>query len=364
MTTVDIFDDYLSGHLNEAGRSEFERRLTVDPVFAQAFAEHRHLIDAMTMQANRETLHKKLQTIHREEFGIHAKTIPLSVQAFVGKHGRTIAVAASAAIIAVLSTVTLLSTGGYLLKKQGNEITELKRYVRDLRYSNEAIVENITKNNNKRTSYAPANLEGSAFALNNRGYLITSFHMVNGADSIFIRNNSTERTLATLVYSDPAYDLAVLKLDDEETTLGWQVPFTLKEKASDIGETVFTLGYPRREMVYGEGSLSSLSGFSNDSNMYQISIPVNPGNSGGPVLDETGNIIGVIRGKISGADAAGFAIKSNEILQSLRSIENDSLRQDLMATNVKKGSLRGLKRAEQVKRINPYVFNVLVYKGE
>src|SRR5204862_1098908 len=114
-------------------------------------------------------------------------------------------------------------------------------------------------------------------------------------------------------------------------TKNWPVTFRLKEKPADIGDKVFTLVYPRRDMVYGEGSVSPLSGYSNDTVMYQLSIPVNPGNSGGPLLDENGNIIGVIRGKIAGAEATGFAIKSGEIMNAVRETATDSAKQDICA---------------------------------
>ena len=188
--------------------------------------------------------------------------------------------------------------------------------------------------------------------------------MVNGADSIFVQNNTTERCHTKLIASDAKLDLAILKIENETLVKNWQVPFTLKEKTADMGEKVFTLGFPRKDIVYGEGSLSALSGYSNDTTMYQISIPVNPGNSGGPLLDENGNIIGLIRGKISGAEGTGFAVKANEILKSIRSLEKDSLQQNLLGQSSKKQSLKGLKRPEQIKRLNPYVFNVLVYKKD
>ncbi len=104
-----------------------------------------------------------------------------------------------------------------------------------------------------------------------------------------------------------------------------------------------------------------MTGFNNDTTMYQISIPVNPGNSGGPLMDEQGNIIGVIRGKQSSAEGTGFAIKSNFIKQTIDKLENDSLKKD-MALVTKKSNLRGLKRSEQIKKMQPFVFNVMVYK--
>jgi serine protease Do len=364
MRVTDLFDDYINNQLGESERQDFEKQLRTDVALATAFGEHRQLLGSLAIHEKREQLTKKLQAIHEKEVGINKGIISLQREDnFASRHGRTIAVAASTAFIAVLSTVAVLSAGGYLFRQQSNQITDLNRVVMELKASSDGIVEGITKPA-KKAAYAPANLEGSAFAINNRGYILTSFHVVNGADSIFVQNNTTERAHATLILSDPRLDLAVLKLDDAGLAKNWQVPFILKEKSADIGEKVFTLGYPRRDMVYGEGSVSSLSGYSNDTIMYQISIPVNPGNSGGPLLDENGNIIGVIRGKIAGAEATGFAIKSSEIMNAVRDTATDSVKADICAAVNRKGTLRSLKRSEQVRKINPYVFNVLVYKKD
>jgi len=235
--------------------------------------------------------------------------------------------------------------------------------VMELKASSDGIVEGIAKGS-KKSLYAPANLEGSAFAINNNGYIVTSFHMVNGADSIFIQNSTTERTLTKLIASDSKLDLAVLQVQNQDVCKAWQIPFSLKDKPADMGEKVFTLGYPRKEIVYNEGSLSALSGYSNDTNMYQISIPVNPGNSGGPLLDDNANIIGVIRGKITGAEATGFAIKANEIIRSIQDMNALDATSTISLNNTKKQNLKNLKRSEQIKKINPYVFNVLVYKKD
>lgn len=364
MNIVETFDNYLNDTLRSDEKKAFENRLEQDPVFAKAFTAHKTLVETLAQSAKRENLKQKLNSFHKELFGENTRIISMMREnSFAQRHGRTIAVAASTALVAVLATVAALSTGGYLLKKQNNEILELKRNVMELKYSNDGIVEGITKKKTK-TVYAPANLEGSAFALNNKGYILTSFHMVKSADSVFIQNESTERNHAKVVYADETIDLAILKINNSQITQGWQVPFGLKSKSAEIGENVFTLGYPRADVVYGEGALSSLSGYSGDTSMYQISIPVNPGNSGGPLLDEQGNVVGVIKGKITGAEATGFAIKARQILRSLEQNAPDSLKAELLSPISKKSSLRNLKRSEQVKRINPYVFNVLVYKAE
>jgi serine protease Do len=364
MRAIDLFDDYLEGRLKGEELNEFKSRLLRDASFAKAFEEHRLLIETLHSSAMREELKHKLREIHSREIG-NGKVVPLQKsENFAQKHARTIAVAASTAFIAVLSTVAILSAGGYLFKQQSNQITDLNRVVRELKASSDGIVEGIRKTNTTRKApYAPANIEGSAFAINNKGYILTSFHMVKGADSIFIQNAQTERSLTRLIYCDPKLDLAILRLENDQLTKNWQVPFHLKEKTADVGDKVFTMGYPRRDMVYGEGSLSSMSGYSNDTSMYQISIPVNPGNSGGPLLDDNGNVIGVIRGKISGAEGTSFAIKAQEIIRSINGSATDSVRTQVLGA-ARKSGLKSMKRSEQVHKISPYVFNVLIYKGE
>lgn len=363
MRATELFDSYIFGGLSAEEKIEFENRIKIDSEFANAFEKYKILIDGLNQHEQRANLKQILSTIHQQEFGKDAKIISIKEEeTFIKKHGKTFAVAASVAVIAVIGTVTVLSTGGYLLKQQSNAITDLKRDVTELKYSQDAIIEGITGATNKRNkTYAPANIEGTGFAINNKGYFITSYHMVKNADSVFVTNNILDRASAKLVASEPSLDIAIYKIDNIESIKNLAFPFSFKDNVSEIGDKIFTLGYPRRDVVYGEGALSSMTGFNNDTTMYQISIPINPGNSGGPLMDEQGNVIGVIRGKQSSAEATGFAIKSNFIKQTIDNLENDSLKKDLSLAT-KRSNLRGLKRSEQIKKIEPFVFNVMVYK--
>ena len=364
MRTVDLFDNYINGKLGPEEITEFEIKLKTDLLFANAFIEHVNLINTLNQAQFRSNLKRTLNQIHLKEIGPTLNIISINrEQSLFKKYTKTLAIAASSALIAVMITVSLLMGLGYLTKKQSNQITDLNRVGLE-RKSKTLINIKDSKSNAKEASYRAANIEGSAFALNNKGYIVTSFHMVNGADSIFIENDQIDRACTKVIFTDANLDLAILKIVNSELVAKWRVPFSIKEKNADVGEKVFTLGYPRNEIVYGEGSLSSLSGYSNDKSMYQISIPVNPGNSGGPLLDENANVIGVIRGKISGEEGTGFAIKSNEILKAISELENDSLKQELMSQNKRNQNIKNLKRSEQIKLINPYVFNVLVYKKD
>ncbi len=362
MRTVDLFDNYINGKLGPDEISEFEIKLKTDLLLANAFIEHVNLINTLNQAQFRSNLKRTLNQIHLKEIGPTLNIISINrEQSLFKKYTKTLAIAASSALIAVMITVSLLMGLGYLSKKQSNQITDLNRVGLE-RKSKTLINIKDSKSNAKEATYRAANIEGSAFALNNKGYIVTSFHMVNGADSIFIENDQIDRACTKVIFTDANLDLAILKIVNSDLVAKWRVPFSIKEKNADVGEKVFTLGYPRNEIVYGDGSLSSLSGYSNDKRMYQISIPVNPGNSGGPLLDENANVIGVIRGKISGEEGTGFAIKSNEILKAISELESDSLKQELFSQNKRNQNIKNLKRSEQIKLINPYVFNVLVYK--
>ena len=362
MRTVDLFDNYINGKLGPDEITEFEIKLKTDLLLANAFIEHVNLINTLNQAQFRSNLKRTLNQIHLKEIGPTLNIISINrEQSLFKKYTKALAIAASSALIAVMITVSLLMGLGYLSKKQSNQITDLNRVGLE-RKSKTLINIKDSKSNAKEATYRAANIEGSAFALNNKGYIVTSFHMVNGADSIFIENDQIDRACTKVIFTDANLDLAILKIVNSDLVAKWRVPFSIKEKNADVGEKVFTLGYPRNEIVYGDGSLSSLSGYSNDKRMYQISIPVNPGNSGGPLLDENANVIGVIRGKISGEEGTGFAIKSNEILKAISELESDSLKQELMSPNKRNQNIKNLKRSEQIKLINPYVFNVLVYK--
>ncbi|MEO7961525.1 MAG: trypsin-like peptidase domain-containing protein, partial [Ginsengibacter sp.] len=113
------------------------------------------------------------------------------------------------------------------------------------------------------------------------------------------------------------------------------------------------LGYPREEVVYGEGYLSAKSGYFGDTSSYQVSISVNPGNSGGPVVNRNGEIIGIISSKETNADGVVFAIKSKNIYTAIKDIiSSDTIK--LPSVN----TLKGLDRVQQIKKLEDFVYMV------
>jgi len=149
---------------------------------------------------------------------------------------------------------------------------------------------------------------GSGFFITEDGYLVTNDHVVRGAKKIRIRTR-TQTADAELVKSSKTFDLALLKVVGKFKAL----PLDF-DHAAGLGETVFTIGFPNpdvqgSEPKYTDGKVSSLSGAEDDSSQYQVSIPVQPGNSGGPLVTENGAVIGVVRAKLN--DLAALVASGN-----------------------------------------------------
>lgn len=165
-------------------------------------------------------------------------------------------------------------------------------------------------------------ISGSGFAISSDGYIVTNHHVTNGATSLNIRgvNGDFSRTYAAkVVIGDKNNDLSIIKIDDPGFTSIEKIPYIIANRVSDVGSSVFVLGYPLRatmgdEIKLTNGIISSKSGFQGDVTSYQITAAVQPGNSGGPLFDEKGNIIGIINAKHIGAENASYAIKASYLL--------------------------------------------------
>jgi S1-C subfamily serine protease len=198
---------------------------------------------------------------------------------------------------------------------------------------------------------------GTGYAISSNGYIVTNHHVTNGATSIKIRgvNGDFSKTyIAKVVIEDKNNDLSIIKIDDPSFTSLGTIPYIIENRASDVGSSVFVLGYPLRatmgdEVKLTNGIISSKSGFQGDVTSYQITAPVQPGNSGGPLFDDKGNIIGIINAKHVGAENASYAVKSSYLVNLI----------DLMPTPPKLQTISivaGKPLTEQVKILKKFTY--------
>ncbi len=198
---------------------------------------------------------------------------------------------------------------------------------------------------------------GTGFSLSINGLIVTNYHVIEGANSIAVKGIAGDFSVsykAKVVVSDKNNDLAIIQIDDFNFNNTQKIPYLIKATNSDVGENVFVLGYPLRasmgdEIKLTNGIISSKTGFQGDITSYQITAPVQPGNSGGPLFDKMGNLVGIINAKHKGAENVSYAIKVS-YLKNLIDLLPSTL--TLSTTN----NLSNLSLSEQVKVLNKFVY--------
>ena len=197
---------------------------------------------------------------------------------------------------------------------------------------------------------------GTGFALRD-GYIITNHHVINDATEIKIQGINgdflTEYT-AQVVGVDKSNDLALLKISGDVPASFNTIPYGIKTSISEVGENIYVLGYPLtatmgEEIKLTNGIISARTGFEGDVTTYQISAPVQPGNSGGPMFDDNGNVIGVICSKHIGAENVSYAVKTSQVRILIESITDPSILNT-------KNTLQGKNLKDQVKEVKNYVY--------
>jgi S1-C subfamily serine protease len=144
---------------------------------------------------------------------------------------------------------------------------------------------------------------GTGFLFSSRDYIITNYHVVKGASSIEVKFPDGEVIKAIVLAKDNQNDIAVLKLSQSPST---QIPDLQFGDSSKVrpGDKVFTIGYPASSILgenqkITDGIVSSITGVEDDPTMFQITVPIQPGNSGGPLFNESGEVIGITTASLS-----------------------------------------------------------------
>jgi serine protease Do len=347
LATIELLDRYVKGTLSPEEISAVEKRMQEDMLFSKLVDEHVALAKALGAYGQRVQLKSKLDALHT---GMEKPVVSLPVSGW-RKYKALSAVAASVALISIAATLWITQN---LRSQQTSDYLELRRTVDKIQKSQTAIEKDLKK----KTVIAKAQFAATGFLISSQGYVITSHHVIKKADSVYIQNEQYGRLKAVVVHSDPMNDVSVLKI---VTPVKFQtLPYTLSETEADLAEDVYTLGFPREEVVFGEGSISSLTGYKANPNAYQISVPVNPGNSGGPLLNSKGDLIGMIAGVETQASAATFAIKSAVLKEIVMDSVLDSLKLPIRLS--KQNTIKNTSRVQQVKKLKECVFLISVYE--
>jgi S1-C subfamily serine protease len=380
-----LFEAYQRGELAAGARADLEARLSADPRLGQRYAEFEELTGTLRAYAERRRTRQLLGGLHTamlaaeeapaaEEKQVGGLSVSVNPRLSISRterrlrefwhgHRATMGVAASVAVMAVFSTLLGLEAYRTAHAPQATGVRELRREMAQINRIQKALIKKVDTQITGDAAM-PAVREnkfaGTGFALTADGYLVTSAHVIKGADSLLVEGRDHQRYHAETVYADRKHDLAILRIKDRDFKTFGKLPYTFKAGQADLGERVYTLGYPREDAVYGEGALSARSNYDGDTAFYQVSIPLNPGNSGGPLLDGQGNLIGVVSSRQDDVLGAAFATKSSYLVRLVDSLKN---KQPVQAYHLPRtNQLAGAGRPQQLKRLQDFVFVVKVYE--
>jgi len=178
---------------------------------------------------------------------------------------------------------------------------------------------------------------GTGFFVTESGHILTSLHVVNNAKKLLVLHGG-QRVTAILVSSNKQHDLALLKADLASK------PLAIGSSASvKLGQGVFTVGFPNielqgRDPKLTKGEISSLRGLMDDANSLQVSVPVQPGNSGGPLMMLDGTVVGLVQARLEPLETL---LLTGSMPQNVNyAVKSDLIRKFLDSTKETKGKLR------------------------
>lgn len=207
---------------------------------------------------------------------------------------------------------------------------------------------------------------GTGFLISENGYVVTNYHVVEDARKIelyFPTDSITKKYMATVVSTDKTNDIAILKIDSGFIQFA-NIPYTFSDDYN-VSDEVFTIGYPQPDIMgasykYTRGEISSLSGIENNTTMMQITTPMQPGNSGGPLFNKNGDVVGITTSTINPFYTARY---QGNIPQNVNyAVKSDYIKPIAKQyTGKQQNSIAAFPLAEQIIILNRYVCMIKTY---
>lgn len=218
-----------------------------------------------------------------------------------------------------------------------------------------------TSNSSGDSSGEPCRGIGSGILLSDK-VIVTNNHVIEDAERIevvFNVNSTAESYNAKILVTDKANDLALLVVKDDKFKTLPSAPYKIIQGTVDVGTSIFTMGYPMSQILGDEvkvtdGIISAKSGYEGDIRTYQISAPIQPGNSGGALFDKKGNLVGITNAGVHNAENIGYAIKTSYLLNLIDNAPIDIAIPQSNSTNDE--DLPTL-----IKKIKPYIAVIKVF---
>jgi serine protease Do len=365
---IDAVERFAEGTMPEQERIYFEDLRKNNPELDQAVVEHLFFINQLndfgTTKKFKHSLYEVESKLAEEGFVFRK---PLAGKAKVvqlwNKYKRTVAVAASIAGVVSLFIASIISS---VNSTEDQTIKPLVDIIK-VKIDEQAVkTKQIEDKINHLQAGGPvvvkprleSKFRGTGFLVDvNNNYIITNAHVAKeGRNQLIIENNKGEQFTANAVYVDLAKDLAILKITDRDFKKLPPAPFIIRKTNAGLGEQVYMLGFPKQEIVYGEGYVSARNGYQMDTIYCQLNTAANEGSSGSPVINKKGELIGILTSSERNAQGVVYAIKSLYIHKAIEEAKKIEANADIKITS--SASLKGLDRETQIKKLEDYVFMI------
>ena len=356
---------YIRGEMKPDERLQFENLRKTNAEVDQLVVEHTLFLQQMNQFGERKNFKSSLNEVHTnltEQGKIDSMRLKGKAKVvYLWKRYKR--VAAIAATIAGITTLTISALVWAVSPRSDDNVQEMNRelqVIKNEQRNQKAVVNNLKDQINTDKKAARKTIQfksgGTGFLVDGKGYLVTNAHIIRNSKNIVVINSKGDEYNAIVLRTDNAKDIAILKIEDRNYKSIASLPYGISKTVSDVAEPIYTLGYPRNDIVYSEGYLSARTGFNGDTLSCQLGIAANRGNSGGPVFNHNGEVIGIISTKETESEGVAFAIQSKYIFDAVDQLKKDTAYQSLKLSS--KSSVRGMNKQQQVQKIQEYVFMV------
>jgi S1-C subfamily serine protease len=357
---IALFDAFLRDEMSSTEKDDFKLHLSQNPAVEKEFDAYVALSNDIKNGEEYRQIKEKLENIH--------KTVIPSSKPLILRPRFWVPLAVAAAVTVLVLIIPITNNVGTSVADNNADYHPLINDgddEDDAAATEEEVVmcEEVFENDSadilsgpihKELSYIHKQPKGTCFLISQNGYFLTNKHLVRKKQFVRLQQHDLNVSFnAAVVYRDTLLDFAILKCSEENADKLKAVPFRFYQKTPSIGDEVFTLGYPKSDIVYTKGDVSSETGFRSDSLSYEISMPSNPGNSGAPLFNKRGDLIGLIMANNSRKQSVTYIIKHDYIQDRLSTLK-DSLDIDMSRNYTKRYS----NRSDQIKKYRSFIFEL------